>query len=735
MKTPYNRSITTAPQSIRTLCGIALLSMVLIGFSVRVYLLAAQSLWYDEAVSWYLTQMSLPQLTTWTAHDIQPPLYYYLLWLWVRLVGTSEYALRFPSVLFATLTLPLLWQFARRLLGTAGAWLTLLLALLSPFHVYYAQEARMYTLLTLLGLLSTCLWLRLLRALYRAAPTPYHGLLSAIGYAITMAAALYTHYFAAFLFAAHLIAWAWIGWRHALSRSGERSGGAPRPSPTRAPFISIAVAALLVLVLYSPWLPFLIGRYAQDTSYWPGRLSIVEMARRLFLTFTMGETVKEAIAMQLAPGHGIILLISVAALLWAGRSVVRAAIPPRHKGDKSSASESVASERPPADSDRFSRRAALPLLLSCLIVPVALVLFLAWQVPKFNPRYAMLAWPAFVVILAGGLAVLIKGKPTNGIGKKWLPRCVGILAAAFVLSTSLYSLHNWFLPYRDNQFNKADFRITAQIVRERIKPDETVLLSSGHMAPAWAYYYGWEGWHPLPAIETLDVGAILDLSVGDRLAHILAHKRGVWLVRWQNEITDPFDVLPLWLSTVGEQDDYGQFWHMELYHYRLPSQMRFDLEHVITHPVRALVGGQIRLLGMRPRLQQCDSPLRISGVHGDGQRCMALALVWQAVAQVEEDYAVFVHLRDGAGIAVANGDHLPARPTSAWPIERAFPDQISLKLPPEMPDGSYWLEVGLYHPHLPELPRLGPVMLEPSGELQPGERVLVPIRVQGGQVG
>jgi hypothetical protein len=105
------------------------------------------------------------------------------------------------------------------------------------------------------------------------------------------------------------------------------------------------------------------------------------------------------------------------------------------------------------------------------------------------------------------------------------------------------------------------------------------------------------------------------------------------------------------------------------------------------------------------------------------------------VAQVAEDYAVFVHLRDRTGSAVANGDHLPARPTSAWPIERAFPDQISLKLPPEMPDGSYWLEVGLYHPHLPKLPRLGPVVLEPSGELQPGERVLVPIRVQGGQVG
>jgi hypothetical protein len=91
-------------------------------------------------------------------------------------------------------------------------------------------------------------------------------------------------------------------------------------------------------------------------------------------------------------------------------------------------------------------------------------------------------------------------------------------------------LQNWFAPYRISQFNKADFRITAQIVRDRIGPEETVLLSSGHMFPAWAYYYGWDGWQRLPDIEILDVNAALDLSVGDELDRLLGGKRGVWLV-------------------------------------------------------------------------------------------------------------------------------------------------------------------------------------------------------------
>ena len=710
MKTPYNQSTRTVLQNIRAISGIALFTVVLIGFILRVYRLAAQSLWYDEAVSWYLTQMSLPQLTTWTANDIQPPLYYYLLWFWVRLAGTSEYALRFPSVLFATLTLPLLWRLARQLFGTLGAWLALLLAFLSPFHVYYAQEARMYTLLTLLGLMSSSLWLQLIEALHRgvSAPASRNIVWIAIGYAITMVAALYTHYFAVFLLVAHWASWGWIIVRHALHHVTSPDGkarGALWSFLGRFRFILIPLA--VILLLYIPWLPFLLGRYVQDASYWPGTLSVAEMARRLFLTFTLGETVKEAVGVPLAFGWGILLLVCLAILTWASRNL-----------------------------PGFYRRVALPFVLSWLIVPAAFILLLAWRVPKFNPRYAILAWPALVLIFAGGLSALLSWRSPWGIEKRALLRSTGVLALGFVLATAIYSLHNWYMPYRDNQFNKADFRITAQVVRERITPDETVLLSSGHMAPAWAYYYGWGGWHPLPAIETVDVRAVLDLSVGDQLKHILAHKSGVWLVRWQNEITDPFDVLPLLLSIVGVQDDYGQFWHMELQHYRLSSQMplSLDLEHIVTRPVRALLGDQIRLVGLRSTLGACHALPDVSGAHTHPQRCIALALVWQAAARVEADYAVFVHLQDGAGTVLANGDHLPALPTSQWPIGRLFPDQLSLELPPEAPEDTYWLEIGLYDPRRPELPRLGPVVLEPSGALQPGERVLLPLNLKGDEV-
>ncbi len=680
---------------------LALLALLLLAFALRVYRLPAQSLWYDEGVSWYLTRMSLPALTVWTANDIQPPLYYYLLWLWVRLAGTSEYALRFPSVFFGVLTLPSLWIAARRLLGRRAAWLAILLLALSPLHVYYAQEARMYTLLAFLGLLSSYLLLRLLNNQSTNLQSPYLW-----SYVLTVVAALYTHYFAFFLLAAHVL--------YVLYKWGRqvRSGHPLKPHASTSTS-TLALALISILLLYLPWLPFLLTRYGMDTSYWPGALKLGEVARKLFVAFSLGETVTEAVGVWLAVGYGLIFLISLAILL-------QTIYQPANR---------------PIRNTQYAVRTVHPdslvFLLLYLLVPLALVLLSVYRTPKFNPRYAMLASPSFILLIAGGLSSLIshhaprtthhtpRPPQENLMDTSYIsrltfdvsrltfdaPRFIFSIAFIYILSTSAYSLRNWFAPYPTNQFNKADFRITAQIVRDRIHPDETVLLSSGHMFPAWAYYYGWEGWQRLPDIEILDVNAALDLSVGDELDRLLRGKRGAWLVRWQNQVTDPFDVLPLYLGTVGTQDDYGQFWYMELFHYRLPPDAHFDLASFITQPADADFGHQVRLLGMR----------QISRTE--------LILIWQAMASMDTDYTLFVHVLDADGETLANADHLPPRPTREWRPGQIVPDRVRLALPLDLPPGDYRIAVGLYDAGDPALNRL------PLGGGS-GDRVVLPLRLE-----
>lgn len=716
------------PKPYRPSARLGLIVLLLLAFALRAYQLAVQSLWYDEAISWYLTQMTLPQLTEWTAKDIQPPLYYYLLWLWVRLAGTSEFALRFPSVAFAGLTLPLLWRMGRRLFGGTAGWLVLVFGILSPLQVYYAQEARMYTLLTLLGLASSYLLHRILGRLSAGSisgcaagePGDKRRLQAGtIGYVLTTAAALYTHYFAFFLLAAH---GAYVVFRLADCRSASLRRSSPhRPSdaPPRAtgeagwPAWQYGVVIpLAILALYLPWLPFLLSRYQFDASYWPGALKMSEVARDLVITFGLGETVKEQTGVWLALGYIVLLLVSVAALARAVDAGQRL----MHRVRASGGGEIA------ADGLVFS--------LIYLLVPVALILVLAYRTPKFNPRYAMLAWPAFLLILAGGLSTLRRlpgAMARQRLGNQFRPRWHQggfVLGITFVVATSAYSLSNWYQPYRDNQFNKADFRITASVVRERLRPGEVVLLSSGHMFPAWAYYFGWQGWYALPAIEVLDVNATLDLSVGNRLDELLAGRHGVWLVRWQNETTDPFDVLPLLLGSVGTQDDYGQFWHMELHHYALPSDARFNLADFVTHPVIATFAGQVRLVGART-----GSPFD----HRQGQSQGApLILVWQALTRPAADYAIFVHLLDQSDNVLAVADHAPARPMGAWRPGDVLPDRVRLTTAADLPDGPYRLEVGLYDAAQPGLPRLGPVIADESDQLLPGERVIIPVTLRAG---
>jgi len=185
--------------------ALLVVALLLLAFALRVYRLDAQSLWYDEAVTAHVTGQRLAELTRWTADDIQPPLYYYIVAGWTRLAGRGEWALRFPSAFFGTLTAALLWSAARRLFPgqRAAARAGLLLFALSPLHVYFAQEARMYTLLTFLGLLAGYALLAATRS-ERAARFRWSSAARWWGVFVAAAVAtLYTHYFGVMLLAAY----------------------------------------------------------------------------------------------------------------------------------------------------------------------------------------------------------------------------------------------------------------------------------------------------------------------------------------------------------------------------------------------------------------------------------------------------------------------------------------------------------------------------------------------------
>ena len=129
--------------------------IVLAAFGLRVIDLSAQSLWYDEAFSVIVARADWATATRLLSVDLHPPLYYLVLRAGLAAFGSSEFVVRFVSVVPAVLMAPLVWVLARRLFDRLTAHLSAALVCLSPLFVWYGREARMYSQTTMLGLAAT----------------------------------------------------------------------------------------------------------------------------------------------------------------------------------------------------------------------------------------------------------------------------------------------------------------------------------------------------------------------------------------------------------------------------------------------------------------------------------------------------------------------------------------------------------------------------------------------------
>lgn len=125
-------------------------AILALAFGLRLIAIG-QSLWLDEAISAIAVREHslISLLTGYLAGDFSPPLYFILQWFWVRMFGTSEIALRIPSVLYGVGAVYFVYLIAGLYVKDKNSKLPELAALLTalnPLLIYYSQEARMYSL-------------------------------------------------------------------------------------------------------------------------------------------------------------------------------------------------------------------------------------------------------------------------------------------------------------------------------------------------------------------------------------------------------------------------------------------------------------------------------------------------------------------------------------------------------------------------------------------------------------
>jgi mannosyltransferase len=237
------RHLLRAPRCRFVTPALALLALAIAAAALRTRALDAP-LWMDEGISVGIASHPLSDVPSLLRQDGSPPLYYLVLHVWMAVFGSGTTAVHALSLTFFALAVPAAVWAAWTPFGPLAGGLAGALVALDPFTAYYADDARMYTLVLLLGILATGSFVRAFVLRRRR----HVGV-----FAVLLAALLYTHNWALFYAAATGLALAVLlvlaDDRRALLRDGALAfGGA--------------------LLLYAPWLPTLRFQAAHTGAPW-----------------------------------------------------------------------------------------------------------------------------------------------------------------------------------------------------------------------------------------------------------------------------------------------------------------------------------------------------------------------------------------------------------------------------------------------------------------------------------
>jgi hypothetical protein len=472
-----------------------LLAVTALAAVLRLYGLTSQSLWVDEIMTWVRIRPGAGlHLLEQLRDNIQGPLYLAVVWPLVRLAD-NELMLRLPAAVAGILTVPLFGRVAGRLVDARAARFAVLLLAISPFHVWYSQEARGYAFLLFFAVLAAWCWL----AMVRRGPTP--GLAALL--ALACAGAVWSNMSGVFLWVALALTIpatrpaGWREWRLWLVALG---GG--------------FLAAL-------PWLSQAAGIWAVERIV-PG--ASTGEALRGATTFSPAALPYTLYSLT----YGYSLGPSLRALHAADRlAVLGPWLPLLVTAALPLALGLPASLRP------FRRRTLL--LLVWTAVPWLLLMLLASRnIKPWNARYVALTLPWLLLLLAHGTFRL--------------PRRLGAVVGGVVcllMLVSVFSLHGVA------RYAKEDVRAAAAVVAAGDgsggAPAETVLV------PTVTGVYRYYDRRSTDIIASWGQPPLRDAADADRyLAEALAGRDRAWVVLAREWFLDPRGLLVPALERLGD---------------------------------------------------------------------------------------------------------------------------------------------------------------------------------------
>ncbi len=573
------------------------LVLLLVAFALRVFRLGDQNVWWDEGLAIWAVRKPLAATTLWTASDVHPPLFFWTLWGWVRLVGQSTFAARYLMVAWSLLLAAVAYALGRRVAGRRGGLLALTLVTLSRFLVWWSMELRMYMLAGLAvtaAVYATLRWLDEVAETSRDPGRPATGggpsssvagrgparpaVLALAGYVVAATAALYTVYMtAAALAVCNVVV---LGW-WLLGRRRRRD------------LAAWLAAQLAVALLFSPWLALALPRMKSWSV-------VAEPASLAFVLQLWATLLATGVSVALDTVRHLTWLWWLAALLvplaWLAIRRVRPSltstysIPHRlHQPPPPELGEGAASAASGGGGGTGGRPSTWLLALFLLFPP--LIVWLATQPralfysPNVEARY-FLPFAVPVYVLAGWL-----------LARAWRLRpAVGVVLAGVSLVVMVSALPGHYTERR----LKDSFASMSLAIWSQAEPGDVVLLVSGNRYPLFLYDYDqpWDRDNGTdftylapdlaappgrpPVIPFPDRGSdpIGQNDWQERLAQIVAEHPRVWLVEVDRQLQDPDGRVLAWLSDHSSRalsEGYGaNALHLFAWHGRPPRVTQLD---------------------------------------------------------------------------------------------------------------------------------------------------------------
>jgi mannosyltransferase len=447
---------------------------------IRLHGLTAANLWLDEANSWQVASRSWASLIGELRGSPVGPLYFVLLKLWMSVFGGSAFALRAFSVLASIALIPAVYALGARLLSARAGVIAALLTALSPLELYFAQEARMYMLTSLVALLTFWAYVRWRETALVSHDGSGSQLWALLWYTIAGITLLFTHPVAGTLLVALNLDALALWWQS-------------RTRTNRWTVMSWVAAQLVILGVVAGYLAFMSLGTAASSQAWRSALGF-ERSLRAALLFPFAAVAgqhyypsdfwfafNDLLHRNGSIGRFTTLLIvqplTLLVFVVAGDAVVRERSKARRKPD---AVPSVSGAR--------------RLLLFALIVPLAFAVFISISRALETERYFLFVVPFLFLLVADGLSAL-----------ELEARCIGL---AVLIGAMLLGMRST----KAGVSRDSDYRPTAALILRERQPGDRVMIQPREMNAPLRFYLG--------SPDFPVIGLAADASAGRELAKL-----------------------------------------------------------------------------------------------------------------------------------------------------------------------------------------------------------------------